>query len=65
VKLLASTQQEVDELRSKNAELEKKISDLMEKPYEAVFTLAASKSVDGTAQLVGMLLRSSNSLSHS
>jgi hypothetical protein len=57
VKLLASTQQEVDEQRSKNAELEKKISDLMEKPYEAVFTLAASKSVDGTAQLVGMLLR--------
>lgn len=27
----------------------------MKQPYEAIFTLAAKKSVDGTSQLVGML----------
>jgi hypothetical protein len=56
LKLLDSSREEVVELQSKNAELEQKLANLMERPYEAVFALAACKSVDGTTQLVGMLL---------
>jgi hypothetical protein len=56
LKLLNSAREEVVELQSKNAELEQKLADLMQHPYEAVFALAGGKSVDGTTQLVGMFL---------
>lgn len=44
------------ELQQKNAELQMQVDTMLKRPYEAVFALAGSKSVDGTAQLVGMHL---------
>lgn len=56
LKKLVDTQDEVKALQQTNAELQETLNRLMSKPFEAVFTLAASKSIDGTAQLVGMPL---------